>query len=54
MNKPKVIDTLGTIPIENNNFYKIDRRRINKDNPLYVNEIFIVKIRIHFYYVFVL
>ena len=43
MNKPKVIDTLGTIPIENNNFYKIDRRRINKDNPLYVNEYFYSK-----------
>ena len=43
MNKSKVIDTLGTIPIENNNFYKIDRRRINKDNPLYVNEYFYSK-----------
>ena len=43
MNKPKVIDNLGTIHIENNNFYKIDRRRINKDNPLYVNEYFYSK-----------
>ena len=43
MNKPKVIDTLGTIPIENDDFYKIDRKRINKDNPLYVNEYFYSK-----------
>ena len=43
MNKPKVIDALGTIPIENDDFYKIDRKRINKDNPLYVNEYFYSK-----------
>ena len=43
MNKPKVIDSLGIIPVDNNNFYKIDRSRINKDNPLYVNEYFYSK-----------
>jgi len=43
MNKPKVIDSLGIIPVENKNFYKIDRSRINKNNPLYVNEYFYSK-----------
>ena len=43
MKKQSVIDSLGSIPIEDNNFYKIDRSRINKNNPLFVSEYFYSK-----------